>query len=326
MIHHSSMLPPQRGGIYLLFRHFKKKFCYFYILFASIVLSACASNDDDGSLIGTGNGILDAGGLPAYQLLTESTPATQLQNPNGVMNFAPIGSLAGICPPLLVASEVMAEESNTEWNSPAAGFLGNWRGTTSEGDELILLISLDDVAHGNRTATLSLRSNPELSTSSIESLPSAFSYSVEIVSESQSVEPGTFTERYELVGADSLIYTIENEQIGNDTIQLNRIDAAELFRPPAWLQGEWANECESRSISDSTIVAISEVDAFDIATMLTGESSAFRVNSVNDRTYRYTAIYRNEDGDFLRISEDYELLDSAIRIVSGSTSKELDRN
>lgn len=295
------------------------------LVLLSALLSACTSNDDDGSLIGTGNGIIDADGLPAYHRLTDSVPATQVQSPGGiVMNFAPNGSIADICPPFFVTS-VVESGSSSEWTEPANGFRGNWRGVTREGFDLNIVLTVDDVAHGNSQASLSLRSNPQLTVSSIESSPSTLIYSVE---ETEAIDSGTeiFTERYELVGDDSLVYTIENERMGEDTIQLNRISATELLTPPTWLQGEWANECENRTVSGSTITMMSTASSIDIASELTGESSAFRVNNVDENTYRYTATIRNDDGEYLRFSEEYELQEGGISIISGSNSKELVRN
>ena len=302
-----------------------------FLLFAGVLLlGACSSADDDdgGGLIGTGSGIINAPGLPIYHQLTEATPTSEAPGFGGdLMNFAPDGSLPEICPALLVSRQV---EENVDWISPASAFLGNWLGTTSAGDALMLVVTLDDVAHGDLTASLSLRSNPALEIINIVQTDTEFSYSV-IVSDAEDlptdVPSNPFNERLELLGTDSLMYSIENAQYGNDTIQMTRLAPSDVLRPPAWMQGNWLNQCETRSITESDIQPSSTLGSVAIAALVDTKFASFRVNFLTAESYRYTATFRTETGSHLRFTETYESVSpNLLRVISGSTSKELSRN
>jgi len=306
-------------------RYFVGKALWVAVLLS--LVSACTSSDDDGGLIGTGSGVIESSGIPVYHGLTASTPTTQEPvNGGDVMNLGPI---PGTCPSLLRSVQI---ERDSGWSSPSNELIGNWLGTTSEGSTIIVVITEDDIAHGNRTASISLRSNTALEITydnedaGVDSSPAIFSYSVTAPADGNS-QASIFYETYELVSDNSLVYTIESEQFDNDSVQLDRANPVELFRPPLWAQGLWVNACETRTISENGIHSMSALESEDLGMRFSGESSTFRVHYIDENSYRYSGTFKTEDGTHLRVSEEYELISpDVIRIVSGDIEKEMSRN
>jgi len=186
-------------------RYFVGKALWVAVLLS--LVSACTSSDDDGGLIGTGSGIIDSSGIPVYHDLTASTPTAQEPvNGGDVMNLGPI---PGTCPSLLRSVQI---ERDSGWSSPSNELIGNWLGTTSQGSTIIIVITEDDIAHGNRTASISLRGNSALEITydnedaGVDSSPSIFSYSVTAPADGNS-EASIF---YEILKASSLTITAFN--------------------------------------------------------------------------------------------------------------------